>query len=83
MAVSRGGARVGPRPALSGRRASSSREALRPQLRCVHDDYYDHDDAPPRVVKTIIRDSDNTQWSVLTKINYAEWSSMTKVKLEA
>jgi hypothetical protein len=35
------------------------------------------------VVKTIIRDSDNTQWSVLTKINYAEWSSMTKVKLEA
>jgi hypothetical protein len=53
----------------------------------VHDsdsDYnHDHDDAPPMVVKTIIRDSSNTQWPVLMKTNYAEWSSMMKVKLEA
>jgi hypothetical protein len=47
-----------------------------------HDDY-DHGDAPARVVKTIIMDSDSTQWPVLMKTNYAEWSSMMKVKLEA
>jgi hypothetical protein len=35
------------------------------------------------VVKTIIRESGSTQWPVLTKTNYAEWSSMMKVKLEA
>jgi hypothetical protein len=43
-----------------------------------HHDYdrhdYNHDDAPLRVVKTIIRDSGSTQWPVLTKTNYAEWS---------
>jgi hypothetical protein len=50
----------------------------------VHDhDDYNHDDTPPRVVKTIIRDSNSTQWSVLMKTNYAKWSSMRKVKLEA
>jgi hypothetical protein len=49
----------------------------------VHDHDYNHDVAPPRVVKTIIRDSGSTQWPVLTKTNYAEWSSMMKVKLEA
>jgi hypothetical protein len=35
------------------------------------------------VVKTIIRDSGSTQWPVLTKTTYVEWSSMIKVKLEA
>jgi hypothetical protein len=35
------------------------------------------------VIKTVIRDSDNTRWPVLTKTNYAEWSSMMRVKLEA
>jgi hypothetical protein len=35
------------------------------------------------VVKTIIRDSGNTQWPVLTKTNYPEWCLMMKVKLEA
>jgi hypothetical protein len=49
----------------------------------VHDYDYDHDDAPSRVVKTVIRDSGNTQWPVLKKTNYTEWSSMMKVKLEA
>jgi hypothetical protein len=54
------------------------------ERRSVHDhDDFNHDDAPPRVVKTVIRDSGSTQWPVLTKTNYAEWSSMMKVKLEA
>jgi flagellar biosynthesis GTPase FlhF len=58
------------------------------ERRSVHDHDYDHDDfnhddAPPRVVKTVIRDSGSTQWPVLTKTNDAEWSSMMKVKLEA
>jgi hypothetical protein len=44
---------------------------------------YNPGGAPPRVIQTIIRDSGNTQWPVLMKTNYAEWSSMTKVKLEA
>jgi hypothetical protein len=62
-------------------------ERPRVERRSVHsfvpDSDYDHDDAPPRVVKTIIRDSGNTQWPVLTKTNYSKWSSMMKVKLEA
>jgi hypothetical protein len=33
---------------------------------------YNHGGAPPRVIQTIIRDSGNTQWQVLTKTNYAE-----------
>jgi hypothetical protein len=47
------------------------------------DTEYNHGGAPPRVIRTIIRDSGNIQWPVLTKTNYAEWSSMMKVKLEA
>jgi hypothetical protein len=47
------------------------------------DTEYNHDDAPQRVIQTIIRDSGNTQWPILTKTNYTEWSSMMKVKLEA
>jgi hypothetical protein len=44
---------------------------------------YNHGGAPLRVIQTIIRDSGNTQWPVLMKTNYVEWSSMMKVKLEA
>jgi hypothetical protein len=47
------------------------------------DTEYNHGGTPPRVIRTIIRDSGNIQWPVLTKTNYAEWSSMMKVKLEA
>jgi hypothetical protein len=78
---------VGYKPTSSGRRAS------RVDRHIIHnsahdsiydfDSYYDHDDAPPRVVRTIIRDSSNTQRPVLTKTSYTEWSSMMKVKLKA
>jgi hypothetical protein len=47
------------------------------------DTEYNHGGAPPRVIQTIIRDSGNTQWTVLTKTNYVEWSSMMKVMIEA
>jgi hypothetical protein len=46
------------------------------------DTEYNHGGTPPRVIRTIIRDSGNIQWPVLTKTNYTEWSSMMKVKLE-
>jgi hypothetical protein len=45
-------------------------ERPRVEKRSVHssvhdpDSDYDHDDAPPRVIKTIIMDSGNTQWPI-------------------
>jgi hypothetical protein len=51
-------------------------ERSRVKRHSVHNSDSDSDYEPPRVVKTIIRDSGNTQWPVLTKSNYAEWSSM-------
>jgi hypothetical protein len=44
---------------------------------------YNHSSARSRVIQTIITDSSNTQWPVLTKTNCAVWSSRMKVKLEA
>ena len=42
-----------------------------------------HDPDSPRAVKTIVRESVGaTQWPMLTKDNYIEWSSVMKVKLQ-
>jgi hypothetical protein len=74
----------GPRRCTGGSQTRVVRTSRRFVDGSVHDyDYvhhnYDHDDAPPRVVKTITMDSGSTQWPVLTKTNYVEWSSMMKV----